>query len=238
MPRTIPPGRFDRILRCATEEFIARGYRRTQMADVAVAVGVSKATLYLYVESKEALFALCLLHADDREEVPLPDALPVPTPDARAFARQVEQRIREGAPLRRLGEALACDTADDVGAELRAILAELYDALEASCCGIKLLDRSWDHPELGDIWTRVGRQAPRRRLADYMALRMRQGGLRSGLEPRLAARLAIESIATWAVHIKWDRAPEEFEPVSTREHVIEFIARGLLAPPRAPEDEP
>ena len=73
MPRTIPPQRFDELVRKATEVFIARGYRRTQMADIAEAVGVSKATLYLYVESKEALFALCVRHANDPNALELPD---------------------------------------------------------------------------------------------------------------------------------------------------------------------
>ena len=78
MSRKIPAHRFDNLVRSATEAFIARGYRHTQMADVAEAVGVSKATLYLYVESKEALFALCEVHADSPGPIQKPAALPVP----------------------------------------------------------------------------------------------------------------------------------------------------------------
>ena len=35
MPRVVPESRFKDLLECATREFIARGYRRTQMSDVA-----------------------------------------------------------------------------------------------------------------------------------------------------------------------------------------------------------
>jgi AcrR family transcriptional regulator len=53
MPRTIPAGRLEQLVECATRVFIDQGYRRTQMADVADALGVAKGTLYLCVESKE-----------------------------------------------------------------------------------------------------------------------------------------------------------------------------------------
>ena len=49
MARHIPEDRIDGLIRAATEVFIARGYRLTQMADVAEAVGVAKGTLYGYV---------------------------------------------------------------------------------------------------------------------------------------------------------------------------------------------
>ncbi len=41
MARTIPEDRFETLISAATEVFIARGYRLTQMADVAEAVGVA-----------------------------------------------------------------------------------------------------------------------------------------------------------------------------------------------------
>jgi tetracycline repressor-like protein len=64
MARTIPPDRLAHLVHCATDVFIAQGYQRTQMADIAAALGVAKGTLYLYVESKDALFDLVLRCAD------------------------------------------------------------------------------------------------------------------------------------------------------------------------------
>jgi len=43
--RTIPPDRFRQLLQVATRIFVERGYRSTQMADVAEALGVAKGTL-------------------------------------------------------------------------------------------------------------------------------------------------------------------------------------------------
>jgi AcrR family transcriptional regulator len=64
MPRQTPLDRLDRLVDVATAVFTERGYRRTQMADVAAAMGVAKGTLYLAVASKEALFDLVVRFAD------------------------------------------------------------------------------------------------------------------------------------------------------------------------------
>ena len=158
VPRTIPPQRFDELVRKATEDFIARGYRRTQMADIAEAVGVSKATLYLYVEGKDALFALCLRHANDPNALGLPPELPVRTPPAGSTAARMSKRLdgAVGRPL--LAAAIGRARADDIGEELRGILREFYTEMETNCRGIKLVDRCWDHPELGSLWQERGRE--------------------------------------------------------------------------------
>ena len=62
VPRVVPESRLKDLLQCATRVFIEQGYRRTQIADVAQALGVAKGTVYLSVDSKEALF-----HAADSD---------------------------------------------------------------------------------------------------------------------------------------------------------------------------
>src|ERR671930_2558450 len=100
MARPIPPDRLARLVRCATEVFIEHGYQRTQMADVAAALGVAKGTLYLYVESKEALFDLVARYADAPRPFGRTPPLPVRTPKPGATVRYVRERLpgRQGAP--------------------------------------------------------------------------------------------------------------------------------------------
>jgi AcrR family transcriptional regulator len=225
----MPPGRFDDLIRSATEVFTAQGYRRTQMAGVAEAVGVSKATLYLYVESKDALLWLCLQHADNPEKIGRPDVLPVATPAPGRLAEDVKARIREVAKFPVLGEALRQPRAADIRQELHDVLDELYTLLEANCRAVRMLDRCSDHPELGPLWHAMVRAPGRGDLARYVAQRVRAGQLRQVEHPQLASRIALETIATWAMHIKWDPAPEPYEPASTKAAVIEQICRGLLS---------
>ena len=76
MARPIPDSRLGDLLRAATGVFVAQGYRRTQMADVAAAAGLSKGTVYLAFESKQALFHAALVHADG--EAPLASQVELP----------------------------------------------------------------------------------------------------------------------------------------------------------------
>jgi len=114
MARRIPKNRFDELVRAATAEFIARGYRLTQMSDVAEAVGVAKGTLYGYVESKDALLWACLRYADEAGPIPLPEPLPIPTLPQGQIGLQVKAAL--GAELAQplLFAALERERADDL----------------------------------------------------------------------------------------------------------------------------
>ncbi len=229
MARHIPEGRFDDLVDGATEVFIARGYRLTQMSDVAEAVGVAKGTLYGYVESKEALFALCLRWADHRRPVERPETLPVPTPEPGALSAWMKQRLADEAMPPPLAAALERERADDPRAELEEVLRSYYRMNERYHRSIELIDRAVDHPELGEVWQTAGREQARVAMARYIELRVRAGQFRDVSNIRLAARMIIETVATWAIHIHWDRAPEDFDPDEARENAIDFLVRGLLA---------
>jgi AcrR family transcriptional regulator len=226
--RRIPENRFDELVDAACEVFIARGYRLTQMSDVADAVGVAKGTLYGYVESKEALFALCLWHADRTGVMERPETLPVPTPRVGELSGTIKQMLSEQSIPGALAAALGRERADDPRAELEGIVREIYETLERFHKAIKLIDRCSDHPELRQIWQTQGREAPRAALVRYLERRMAAGQLRRVASVRLAARMLIEVCTTWAVHIKWDRSPEDFDPDEARENAIDFLVRALV----------
>lgn len=229
MARRIPEDRFDKLVRAATGVFIARGYRLTQMSDVAEAVGVAKGTLYGYVESKDALLWVCLRYADDPGSIPLPAKLPIPTLPQGQIGIQVKAAL--GAELAQpiLSAALARVRAEDPVEEMSAIIGELYDLMYENRHRIKLLDRCMDHPELENLWQTQGREQPRMAIARYIESRIAAGQIRPISNIRLAARIVIETVATWAVHIHWDNAPEIFDPEESRSNAIDFLVRGLEA---------
>jgi len=227
MARRIPENRFDELVRAATAVFIARGYRLTQMSDVAEAIGIAKGTLYGYVESKDALLWACLRSADEVGPIPLPEALPIPAPPPGLIGIQVKQALNAETVQPILSAALARDRAEDPIEEMREIIGELYDLMSANRHRIKLLDRCIDHPELEDLWQTQGREQPRLKIVRYIEKRIAGGQIRSVPNVRLAARIVIETVATWAVHIHWDRAPEVFDPEEARANAIDFLARGL-----------
>lgn len=228
MARRIPENRFDELVRGATEVFIARGFRQTQMSDIADAVGVAKGTLYGYVESKDALLLLCLRHADEPGAIPVPDDLPLAAPGPGSMGLLVKARLAKGNASPRLDAALGLDRASDPKAELADVIGEFYDLISENRHRIKLLDRCMDHPELGDLWQKAGREHSRQQFVRYLESRIRAGQVREVPDIRLAARFIIETCSTWAVHIHWDRAPEAYAASAMRANAIDFLVRGLL----------
>ncbi len=235
VPRAIPKDRFDDLIEAATSVFLELGYRRAQMADVAARMGVAKGTVYLYVESKEALFHAVLLHADRAAPIPLPEVLPVPSPAPGDTLEALRRRVAEDATLPFLEAALARRRVGDIHAELEGVVRELYALLSRHRRGIKLLDRcAQDHPELSAIWHDVGREGALSLLRRYLGDRIRRGRLAPTEDPKVLARIVLETLVVWAVHRHWDPSPEALDDEVVERTVVAFVVRGLLAGDVAP----
>ncbi len=234
MPRRRPADRFENLVETATRVFIeAGGYDRTQIEDVARALGVAKGTVYLYVESKEALFDLCVRHAD-ADTIDEPEELPVKTPPAGstfAFVRErVERRGRFPALERALAQRGPCKNAKR---ELTAILEEIYDTLSAGKTRIRLIAAAArDVPELSEAWFERGRKRLNERLARYIFMRCESGHFRAVPDAKAAARLLSETLTWFAVHRHWEPAPDAIDDDAARHIAVLSMQRTLL--PGAP----
>jgi AcrR family transcriptional regulator len=229
MARTIPPDRFRQLVDCATRVFIEQGYARTQMADVAAAMGIAKGTLYLYVESKEALYDLVLRCADAQEPLETPAKLPLPTPRSGATLQYVRKRLREQVPLPALVTALSREKVADPRGELATIVREIYGTLGRNRHAIKLGDRSAQfHPDLASVWFEGGRGTLVDALARYLETRIRRKLFRAVPDATVAARVIVETIVTWAVHRHWDPSPQVLDDKVVEDTVVQFVLGGLL----------
>ena len=228
MARKTPPERLPQLIACATRVFIEQGYRRTQMDDVAAALGVAKGTLYLHVESKEALFDLVVRCADAEPPLPQLTPFPLPTPKPGATLNYVREQLARHQTLPALSAALARKHVKDTRAELALILGELYDTLARNRHGIKLLDRSaQDLPELAALWFDAARGGLIATVAHYLETRMQRKLLRPLPDVAVTARLIIEAVSFWAVHRHWDPHPQIVEETIARDTVIRFILNAL-----------
>lgn len=198
------------------------------MEDVAAALGVAKGTVYLYVESKEALFDLVVRCADVEPPLPQFTQLPLPTPKPGATLDYVRERLARNQTLPALTAALARQRVKDARAELELILGELYDTLARNRHGIKLLDRSaQDLPELAALWFDTARGGLIATVAHYLETRMRRKLLRPLPDVAVTARLIIEAVSFWAVHRYWDPHPQVVDETVARDTVMQFILNAL-----------
>jgi len=213
---------------CATRVFIEQGYARTQMADVAAALGVAKGTLYLYVKSKEALFDLVARYADAERPFAKSPPLPVRTPKPGATVKYVRDRLAQSGVPPSLAKALSQQRVADVRVELEGIVRELYETVARNRRGIKLLDRSArDYPELAALWFEGGRGGLIGLVTQYLEDRMRRKLLRSLPDPAVAARLLIETVVFWAVHRHWDPHPQAVDEAVAQDTVVRFVVNAL-----------
>jgi AcrR family transcriptional regulator len=227
MARPIPPERFDQLVRVAAEVFIRNGYRRTQMADVAEALGVAKGTLYLYVESKEALFDIVARHIDDETPIPCPESLPIRTPETAATLKVIRERIRAQLGIAPLEGALASPKAPrNARSELESIALAIFDVLHKNRRGIKLIDRSAvDRPDFAALWFEGGREGLLALLDRYIRARIDVGAFRPVTDVDAAVRAVVEILAFWAVHRHWDPHPQSTSEAIARATAAELVVR-------------
>jgi AcrR family transcriptional regulator len=227
MARKAPAARFQELVDAACRVFIAQGYRLTRMAHVAEAMGVAKGTVYLYVESKEALFDTALRYADAPRPVDPPGTMPIPTPPPGRTLGYIGDRLARPASLT-LREAVNRRAARMDAGELGVIFSEIYEALARNRTGIKLIDRcAADYPELAKLWFREGREPLLNELTRYLGGGGGKGRLRAMPAPAIAARLVLETLVFWAVHRHWDPSPQAVDAAVARDTVINVLVAAL-----------
>jgi AcrR family transcriptional regulator len=225
MVRSRPPDRLRDIVDAATRVFLANGYKRTLMSDVAAELELSAGTLYRYVESKEALFHLCVL--PDVELPPTPP--PVPTPRLEETLDAVRARLGNALTFERLARARR-DPAPPDGAlaELHEILLEHYRQVESVHVTLALVERSADDlPGLRDLFYVEGRRRLTEDLADHLRQQMAAGGLRPVDDPMATALLFRESLAWFAYHRHFDFDGRDLDDPLLPDTVVDHLVRGM-----------
>jgi len=236
--RAQPQDRLEDLVRAGGKLFSRRGYRRTQMADVAREMGVSPGNLYNYVDSKHALFYLVLRRMFGERSGDRPLELPVTGASVTVTSGWISTRLDFVSDFPELERAFAQDRPVSQNAEVEAIVGELFDVFARMRLGVYMVERSVeDLPELGKAFGEV-RGELFARYERYLRQRKRAGTVRIA-EPEAVAHLIVE-LCWWAAG---RRPHERYAPgisdSTARRTVCRFIADALTsagAPDEAPAD--
>ncbi len=230
--RKRPKDRFVKVIENAGKVFALNGYRQTQMADVAKAMGLSTGTLYLYVESKEALFDLVLRHTVTPGEYAEPPELPVKTPEKGSTFSFLRKVLEHEAHLPSLESALDIEHPKEPRAEFEQIIGEYFARLCRFRVGFLVLARSArDWPELGDLFLGEPRRILMSALTRYIERRTATGHFREMPDTTWAAVHFHESCMFWAAFRYTDPAYPELSDEKASEIVTDALAHVFLAEP-------
>ncbi len=207
--------------------FARRGYRRTQMADVAGEMGVSPGNLYNYVEGKDALFYLVLrrMLGERRGEQEL--ELPVTGASVPVTAEWMARRLDFVSDFPELEKAFARRRPASQAAEVEAIVGELYDVLARMRFGVDMLERSIeDLPELAQVFGGVRRELFAR-YERWLRQRAKAGTLRVE-DPEAVAHLIVE-LCSWAARRRPnDPHAAQISNSAARRAVCRLVANALV----------
>lgn len=222
-----PKARLDDIIEAATRLFATKGYRRTLITDVASELGIAPGTIYTYVESKDALFHLVIERASGATVEPA--SLPVPSPGEGETARHTIQAFARTSRLEVLTAAVGSDRADDIEAELAAVVREIYGMIARSRALICLAERSaLDLPELRTGFYVKGRRPFLKKLESYLDSRIASGQLRPVPDTAATARFVVESISWFANHRHGDQDSANIDDDSAETVCVDMLVHGLL----------
>jgi len=196
------------------------------MHDIAREAGVAAGTLYLYVQSKEALFDLALRYGMGIDlgflaEIDLP---------FQSDSSHIVSMVRERGQLSRLMPALANDSTSPVShADVHARLGELYDMLASHRYAVRMVERSareWS--ELAFVFFECVREPLIDRLAAYLSRARAESNLTLPGDAAHTARLLVEYMSWSAVHRHFDGADLDLDDHGVRELTLAFFGKSLL----------
>lgn len=198
-----PEERPTEILAAALLLFGERGYAGTRLEDVARQAGVSKGTLYLYFESKEALFRAMVRNKVGGAITEVRETMRQHTGTSEALLRQIMERLWRGMK-------------DEGKARLsRLVHSELAN-----------------FPELARFYF-AEVVIPIREMVSEIIDRGIQGREFADVDPHLAARTICLSLVSWANNQRYLSAFDsvKFDDAEVFAGVADLMLRGLKSGP-------
>lgn len=204
------------------------GYRRTKMAEVSAAAGLSAGAIYTYVDSKDALFHLALAAGFGE---PAPSELPLAAPPFEQTLLLVSAGLRRLGTTQILKDAVAGDPPADVRAELAAIVEEQYAMIQRLRRVLSVIEAcASDLPALEDLYFGRRRRGQIGLLVRYLERRSAEGFVADLPDLSVAAQLVHESVAWFAWKRLEGRDASRFDDQAARRTVVEFCCNALLKP--------
>ncbi len=210
-PRVMPENRIADILRAAASVFSRKGYRLTQMEEIAKEADVSKATLYYYFKGKNDLFYYLLENGVPEDGTVVAPPEDSPRLNEKELLELLRERLKAISRLKSIDAFLKDEPREiDLETEIGLIFGELWELFESNRVQIVILEKSvFEFPELAQAYDEYARQRVMHQLEEYLKSRIRLGAIRRQTSVPVTVRLIIESLSVFG----WKQFGDPYSPV-------------------------
>lgn len=227
MARIRPSDGWQRLMTAALLVY-SRSGSRLGIREVSKEMGVSPATIYGYVPSKEALLYWLMRHALDPKADP-PRSLPAAEPSNELARREIQELAEQAMRLPDL-EALLAQPGPDARVELLEVLERIYDSTERTAALVSgiIIDARRDPGDAGQFFGDL-RHRLLEQLRLYIELRVADGSFAPVVDSRAAAHLVVQVAAWFARDRHGDPEGSSMPNELARTTATSMLARALLA---------
>jgi AcrR family transcriptional regulator len=228
-PRVTPENRIPDIVNAAIRVFGQKGFRLTQMEEIAAEAGISKATLYYYFKSKIHLFYYVLESGIPKNGATLPPPESVSVRSERDLFKLLKKRLKEGSRFKSIEEFLGKKTSDiDLAHEIAEITEEHWNICERNRIQIIILEKSaFEFPELAEIYDEYARQQILSQLEQYLEARTNLGLIRPLNSIPATARFIMESVAWFGFKQSRVKPAKIYSKSEALPDLVSILTRGL-----------
>lgn len=220
-----PEQRIAELLEAGTAVFRRKGFRRTQMSDIADQMNCSTGTLYNYIDSKEALFEHAVVSGFTRS-LPQSETLPLgfPKPAAVAVIKRRSQEIAAGSAL---DQANRREDAEDPIEEVTLIVTTFFLFFSDYHPVLDMIEASHlDYPDVATAYLEARRDLVFDPWMRWITRRQEEGLFRRDIDPFWTTRYLIEILA-WAAWKARDGG-DPYDEDKARDAIIKLTLSSLL----------
>ncbi|WP_414732818.1 TetR/AcrR family transcriptional regulator [Acetobacterium carbinolicum] len=190
--------RMELIFDAASHLFINKGYARTQMKDIAKEIGLSTGMLYVYFTGKRDILSFLLKGTITPVFVTQEFELPICSVRFDSLDNEIMEAFEQNT------KAFSAHLDDITNYPLEQMLSDAFDIISKYGIGCLLIEKNQD--DLGKLtgYYKEYRQKFYDQMLSYITKYMQNGTFRPVEFPQYVARLIVETLSWWGMHISND----------------------------------
>jgi len=190
--------RMELIFDAASHLFINKGYARTQMKDIAKEIGLSTGMLYVYFTGKRDILSFLLKGTITPTFVTQEFELPICSVRFDSLDNEIMAAFEQNT------NAFSAHLDDITNYPLEQMLSDAFDVISKYGIGCLLIEKNQD--DLGKLtdYYKEYRQKFYDQVLSYITKYMQNGTFRPVELPQYVARLIVETLSWWGMHISND----------------------------------